>query len=158
MQPWVADVDIQIYIGRMGDVVLRKTLDSAKPAAELFKYFADFTTTNEWDPNTVSTTLISGDGGVGTKYHNVSSFNGNESSVDYEVVEYKPNTCIRLRGENKYLVAVDTMTIEETPSGSRFTYEARFTFKGVARLMQPFLKKAFQKLLVEAEEGLKKVL
>lgn len=142
----------------MADVVLRKTLDSSKSPADLFAYFADFTTTNEWDPNTVKTTLISGDGGVGTKYHNVSSFNGNESSVDYVVIEHVPNSVIKLRGENKYLVAVDTMTIEPTDSGSRFTYEARFTFKGIARLMQPFLKKAFNKLLVEAEEGLKKVL
>lgn len=142
----------------MADVVLRKTLDSSKSPEQLFAYFADFTTTNKWDPNTVKTTLVSGDGGVGTKYHNVSSFNGNESSIDYVVTEHVPHSLIRLRGENKYLVAVDTMTIEPTATGSRFTYEARFKFKGIARLMQPFLKKAFNKLLVEAEEGLRKVL
>lgn len=142
----------------MADVVLRKTLDSAKPAAELFKYFSDFTTTNEWDPNTVSTTLVSGDGGVGTKYHNVSSFNGNESSVDYVVVDFVPNSLFRVRGQNKYLTAVDTMTFEEIPGGTRFTYEARFAFKGIARLMQPFLRKAFDKLASDAEVGLQKVL
>ena len=146
------------YIGVMSDVVLRRTLESTKPVAELFAYFSDFTTTTQWDPGTVSTTLVSGDGGLGTKYHNVSSFNGNQSTVDYEVVDYVPNSLFRVRGENKYLTAVDTMTFEETSSGSRFTYEARFTFKGVAKLMQLFLRKAFDKLANDAEEGLKKVL
>lgn len=142
----------------MSDVVLRKTLDSSKTPEQLFVYFSDFTTTNEWDPNTVKTTLVSGDGGVGTKYHNVSSFNGNESSVDYAVVDFVPNSLFRVRGQNKYLTAVDTMTFEEIPTGTRFTYEARFTFKGIARLMQPFLRKAFDKLADDAQVGLQKVL
>lgn len=142
----------------MSEVVLKKTLDSKKSAAELFAYFADFTTTNEWDPNTVKTTLISGDGGLGTKYHNVSAFNGKESQVDYVVSDYVPNSRFQVRGENKFLTAVDTMTFEETTAGVRFTYEARFKFKGIARLMQPFLAKAFKELEDVAEAGLRKVL
>jgi hypothetical protein len=142
----------------MSEVVLKKSLISKKSAAELFAYFADFTTTNEWDPNTVKTTLISGDGGVGTRYHNVSAFNGKESEVDYVVTVHEPNSRFQVRGENRFLTAVDTMTIEETNSGARFTYEARFKFKGVARLMQPFLGKAFKQLEDIAEEGLRQVL
>ena len=38
----------------------------------MFAYLSDFTTTNEWDPGTVSTERVSGDGGVGTTYHNTS--------------------------------------------------------------------------------------
>jgi len=142
----------------MSQVVLKKVLDSKKSAEELFAYFSDFTSTNEWDPNTVKTSLISGDGGVGTKYSNTSAFNGRESSLVYEVIEYHPNQLIRLRGENKSLVAVDTMSIEELNGIRRFTYEARFTFKGIAKIAAPFLKKAFDKLATDAEEGLKKVL
>lgn len=142
----------------MSQVVLKKVLDSNKSATELFAYFSDFTTTNEWDPNTVKTSKISGDGGVGTKYSNVSAFNGRESSLVYEVIEFKPDQLIRLRGENKSLVAVDTMMIEEVNGKRRFTYEARFTFKGVAKFAAPFLKKAFAKLAADAEDGLRKVL
>ena len=133
-------------------------MDSKKSVNELFAYFSDFTTTNEWDPNTVKTTKISGDGGVGTKYSNTSKFNGKESSLIYEVVEYTPNKMVRLRGENKDIVAVDTLTVEQTNNGTRFTYEARFTMKGLAKLATPFLRKAFDKLAIDAEEGLKKVL
>ena len=142
----------------MSQVVLSKVLNSNKSAKELFAYFSDFTTTNEWDPNTVKTTKISGDGGVGTKYSNTSAFNGKESSLVYEVIEYKPDHLIRLRGENKSLVAIDTMMIEEVNGVRRFTYEARFTFKGIAKIAAPFLKKAFAKFAADAEVGLRKVL
>ena len=84
----------------MAEIVLQVSLKSTKSSEELFRYFADFTTTNEWDPNTVKTELISGEGGIGSKYSNTSKFNGKESSLVYEVIEYKPNTVIRLRGEN----------------------------------------------------------
>lgn len=142
----------------MSEIILSKVLKSNKSSDELFAYFSDFTTTNEWDPNTVKTTKLSGDGGVGTKYSNTSSFNGKESSLVYEVIEYQPNKLIRLRGENKSLTAIDTMKIEEIGGERQFTYEARFKFKGVAKLAAPFLKKAFAKLAADAEIGLRKVL
>jgi hypothetical protein len=142
----------------MSEIILSKVLNSKKTAAELFAYFSDFTTTNEWDPNTVNTSKISGDGGVGTKYSNTSSFNGKESSLVYEVIEYQPNKLIRLRGENKSLTAIDTMKIDEVNGERQFTYEARFKFKGIAKVAAPFLKKAFAKLAADAEIGLRKVL
>jgi hypothetical protein len=142
----------------MSEIILSKVLNSKKSAAELFTYFSDFTTTNEWDPNTVKTTKISGDGGVGTRYSNTSSFNGKESSLIYEVIEFQPNKLIRLRGENKSLTAIDTMSIDEVNGERQFTYEARFKFKGVAKVAAPFLKGAFAKLAADAEVGLRKVL
>ena len=142
----------------MGEIVLKRTLVSKKSVNTLFDYFSDFTTTNEWDPNTVITKKISGSGGVGTKYSNTSKFNGRESSLVYEVIEIIPNQLIRLRGENKSLVAIDTMSLKPVSGGVEFTYEARFKFKGLAKLAAPFLKKAFEKLGDEAEIGLAKVI
>ena len=94
----------------MGDVVLKRTLISKKSVNDLFRYFSDFTTTNEWDPNTVKTVRLTGEGGIGSTYSNTSKFNGKESSLVYEVIEFKPNTLVRLRGENKNITAVDTMS------------------------------------------------
>jgi len=142
----------------MGEIVLKVSLDSTKSSADLFRYFADFTTTNEWDPNTVKTTLLTGDGGLGSTYSNTSKFNGKESSLVYEVIEHQPNTLIKLRGENKNIVAVDTMTITDNGHNRTFTYEARFKLKGLGNLISPLLSKAFKKLAVEAEVGLRKVL
>lgn len=142
----------------MGEIVLKVSLDSTKSSAELFHYFADFTSTNEWDPNTVKTTLLTGDGGLGSTYSNTSKFNGKESSLVYEVIEYKPDQLIRLRGENKNIVAIDTMSISDNGSTRTFNYEARFKLKGIGNLVAPLLKKAFNKLAEDAKVGLRKVL
>lgn len=142
----------------MGEIVLRVSLDSTKSSEDLFRYFADFTTTNEWDPNTVKTTLLTGEGGIGSTYANTSKFNGKESSLVYEVIEYKPNSVIRLRGENKNITAVDTMMIVDHGEVRTFTYEARFRLKGLGNLISPLLSKAFKKLAADAEVGLRKVI
>lgn len=142
----------------MGEIVLRVSLDSTKSSEDLFRYFADFTTTNEWDPNTVKTTFLTGEGGIGSTYANTSKFNGKESSLVYEVIEYKPNSLIRLRGENKNITAVDTMSIKDNGDTRTFTYEAKFKLKGLGNLVAPFLAKAFKKLAYDAEVGLRKVI
>jgi hypothetical protein len=39
---------------------------------EVWAFLSDFTTTEGWDPPTVSTVRATGDGGVGTEYANTS--------------------------------------------------------------------------------------
>jgi hypothetical protein len=69
-----------------------------------------------------------------------------------------PHSLFRLRGENKTVTAVDTMEIVAVGTGTKVTYTADFTFKGAAKLVTPFLGKAFKKLGDEAEEGLREAL
>ena len=128
------------------------------PVRRAFDYLADFTTTTEWDPGTVSTVRCEGDGGVGTTYRNTSRFLGRETSLTYVVEELQPDERIRLRGENETVVSVDTMTFRSTGSGTEVTYTAEFTFKGVSRLIAPLLTPAFIRLGNEAESGLRKAL
>ena len=142
----------------MGEIVLKVSLLSKKSSEELFRYFSDFTTTNEWDPNTVKTVRLTGEGGIGSTYSNTSKFNGKESSLVYEVIEFKPNTLVRLRGENKNITAVDTMSIVDHGETRTFTYEAKFRLKGLGNLISPFLSKAFKRLANDAEIGLRKVI
>lgn len=132
-----------------------RTLRVGRPPEEVFVYLLDFTHTEEWDPGTVRTTLEHGDGGVGTHYHNVSRFLGRETELTYVVEEVVAPWRLRLRGENKTVVAHDTMTLEPAEAGgTELTYQANFAFKGVARLVSPLLAPAFKRLGDEAEKGL----
>jgi carbon monoxide dehydrogenase subunit G len=133
---------------------VQRTVTVEKPLDKVFTYLSDFTTTTEWDPGTVKTVRASGDGGFGTEYLNTSTFNGRQTELTYTVIDLVPNTRIGLRGENKTLVAHDTMTFRETGNQTEVTYTADFTFKGVARLVAPFLKSAFTRLGDEAETGM----
>jgi uncharacterized protein YndB with AHSA1/START domain len=136
-----------------------RTLVLPRPPEEVFAYLHDFTNTEEWDPGTQRTTLESGDGGVGTRYHNVSKFLGRETELTYVVEEAEAPRQLRLRGENSTVVSSDTMTLAPTGNGgTELTYRAEFTFKGASRLVAPLLRPALRRLGDGAEKGLRAAL
>ena len=137
---------------------LQKTVVVDKPLDAVFGYLSDFTTTTEWDPGTVVTVNRHGDGGVGTTYLNTATFLGRQTQLTYVVREFVPGGLIRLRGENKSVIAVDTMSFRSLGAGTEVTYTAEFTFKGPARLLAPLLRPAFERLGTEAETGMHKAL
>jgi carbon monoxide dehydrogenase subunit G len=139
-------------------VKLERTVEAAAAPSAVFAYLEDFTTTMEWDPGTVETTRVSGDGGVGTTYRNVSSFLGRKTELTYTVTGHEPDRLFALRGENKSVVAHDTMSIAPNGGGTRVTYTAEFDFRGLARFVAPLLAPALKKLGDDAEKGLRTAL
>jgi hypothetical protein len=137
---------------------LLKIVVVGKPLDAVFGYLSDFTTTTDWDPGTVTTVRRHGNGGVGTTYLNTSTFLGRTTQLTYIVREFIPGKRIRLRGENKTVIAVDTLTFRPVASGTEVTYAAEFTFKGPSRIAAPLLKPAFERLGNQAEAGLRKAL
>lgn len=137
---------------------IQRTVQTTAAPAAVFAYLSDFTTTTEWDPGTVTTERVSGDGGVGTVYHNVSEFKGKRTELEYTVVTLNDPTLIVLRGTNKTVEATDRMEIAPHGTGTQVTYTADFAFKGLAKLAVPFLGGAFRKLGDDAEEGLRAAL
>ena len=138
------------------DIVRTVTVD--RPLDTVFAYLSDFTTTNEWDPGTVRTVVVTGDGGVGTRYRNTSRFLGRSTELDYLVTAKVPGERFALRGENSTVVAHDTMTFAREGTGTTVTYHAAFRLKGLARFVAPLLAPAFRKLGDEAEHGLRDAL
>jgi hypothetical protein len=135
---------------------LQKTVVVDKPLGTVFDYLADFSTTTEWDPGTVLTKRLNGDGGVGTTYLNISRFLGRETRLEYVVQQFIPGEMVMLRAENRTLVAVDTMTFSRTSdgTGTEVTYNAEFTFTGRSRLLVPLLRPAFARLGKDAQTGM----
>ena len=83
---------------------ISRTVEVDTPLEKVFAYLSDFTTTTEWDPGSVRTVRVSGDGGVGTTYHNTSTFNGRETELVYEVTELVPQERFALRGVDPLLL------------------------------------------------------
>lgn len=137
---------------------LQRSVETTASPAKVFAYLSDFTNTEQWDPGTVTTTRVSGDGGVGTTYANTSKFAGRETELTYVVKEHVPDSRFVLRGTNKTVTATDTMEIAPAGTGSKVTYTADFEFQGLAKLVVPFMGGAFKKLGDEAEEGLRTAL
>jgi uncharacterized protein YndB with AHSA1/START domain len=137
---------------------VQKTVVVSKPLDVVFNYLADFTTTTNWDPGTVTTVRQHGDGRVGTTYLNTSRFLGRETQLTYIVREFIPGQRIQLRGENNGVIAVDTMTFRNVDAAIEVTYTAEFTFKGPSRLLAPLLRPAFERLGSQAQTGMYKAL
>jgi uncharacterized protein YndB with AHSA1/START domain len=125
---------------------LQKTVIVDKPLDAVFAYLSDFTTTTEWDPGTVVTVTQHGEGGAGTTYLNTSAFLGRETQLTYVVREFVPGERIRLRGENKTVIAVDTMTFRSVDAGTEVTYTAEFTFKRLGKQAQAGMRTALNQL------------
>lgn len=149
--------------GEPRDMEINRTIETTAPLSKVYAFLSDFTTTNEWDPGTVETRVISGAGGVGTEYHNTSKFLGRKTELVYTLKELDPDKRIVLEGNNKTVRATDTMTLSQTTTGdTRVTYNARFDFKGVvgklAPVLSPLLALAFKKLGDDAAVGMQDAL
>ena len=137
---------------------LRKTVTVDKPVDKVFAYLSDFATTTEWDPGTVQTVRIAGDGALGTEYRNTTKFAGRQTQLTYVVDELVPNQRFALYGENKTVSAHDTMTFRSSGAGTEVTYTADFTFKGPTRFLAALLKPAITRLGDRAEAGMRDAL
>jgi Polyketide cyclase / dehydrase and lipid transport len=137
---------------------LLRTVVVDKPLGAVFGYLSDFTSSTEWDPGTVRTVRQEGDGGVGTVYLNTSTFLNRTTELTYVVEELVDQRLIRLRGENKTVVSVDTMTFAAVAAGTEVAYGVEFTFKGAARFVAPLLKPALERLGTEAQAGIRAAL
>jgi len=142
---------------------IERTMITAAAPQAVWAYLSDFTTTNEWDPGTVSTVRRSGDGGVGTVYDNTSRFAGRETRLVYTVVDSTAPTRIQLRGENESVVATDTITLSAEGSGTRVHYRADLEFRGMLRRLDPLfslpvLNLPFKRLGDGAQQGIQRAL
>ncbi|MGZ4437131.1 MAG: SRPBCC family protein [Nocardioides sp.] len=137
---------------------LRRTVTTDAPPEKVFAYLADFTTTTEWDPGTVHTERVSGDGGVGTTYRNVSRFAGRRTELTYTVVDVEPQRRIALRGENGTVKALDTMTFRPAGAGTEVTYTADFDLGRLTPVLGVLLWPVFRRLGDQAEKGMRKAL
>lgn len=123
---------------------VERTVTVDQPIEKVWAYLSDFRSTEEWDPPTVSTTRTSGDGGVGTTYHNVSEMLGQQTEVDYVVTAYVERERLQLAGDAGSISLLDTITLEPSGPGTSVTYHAEFTPQGAAKLAQPLLPPALK--------------
>ena len=140
-------------------IAVTRVVTTDKPVAEVAAFLSEFTTTETWDPGTVTCRrLTDGPLAVGTRYENTSRFRNNETTLTYRVLEYTPGSHIRLRGENSTVSSTEDMRFEPTGEGAKVTYRAEFRFKRLFRLAEPFLRGALNTLGDHAAAGMKTAL
>ena len=124
---------------------LRRTVRTDAAPEDVFPYLADFRNAPEWDSGTVSCDRVSGDGGPGTVYRNVSTFAGRKVALDY-TVECAERPQFVIVGRNSTTTSRDTITVVPSGTGSEVDYLAEFSFSGPARLLGPLMKPLLDRL------------
>ena len=137
---------------------IERTVTVSTPLERVWAFLTDFTTTEQWDPPTVSTSLASGDGGVGSVYRNVSSILGHDTEIEYTVVEVEPMKTFRLEGTASSMAMLDTMTFAEEGGRTTVTYTAEFKPEGATRLLEPLMPLGLKKLGDDAAESMQREL
>lgn len=120
---------------------VERTFMVNRPIEEVFDYLSDFENTNEWDPGTVETKRVSGDGGLGTTYSNISTFVGRKVDLEYTTVGHERPTYFSCQGRNKSSTATDSMRFTSQGERTQIHYRADFTFHGLVKLVAPFVVK-----------------
>ena len=78
------------------------------------------------------------------RFHNVSQFRGRETELEYRLTRLEPVRRLTFVGENKTVTSTDDMRLTSTATGTAIHYQARFAFKGVAKLASPFLRSSIR--------------
>ena len=136
---------------------LQRTITTTTSAERVFAYLSDFSNATEWDSGTVECERVSGDGGPGTVYRNVSRFMGREVELEYTAEEVQAPTMVFV-GRRSGTSSRDTITVNPSGQGASVEYRADFEFSGVAGLLGPLLRIPLERLANETERTLKEAL
>ena len=116
-----------------------RTFTTSTAPDVVYAFLADFENATKWDPGTVECERLEGDGGVGTRYRNVSSFLGRRTTVSYVTQELRPPTFLHFEGTNDQFTGHDRITLEAAGSGTQVTYDASFAFRGASVIAVPLV-------------------
>lgn len=126
--------------------VNRTVRTAAAPPDRVLAYMLDFENAVEWDAGTVSCTRLEGDGGVGTRYANVSEFAGRRVELEYTVEAVSEDRFV-IVGRTGNVESYDTVTVRPWgEGGTELGYDARFTLTGPIGLVAGLLRPVFNRL------------
>ena len=129
-----------------------RTLAIRPPPGQVVDYLKDFGNAEHWDAGTQQCTRIdSGPIAEGASWRNVSKIFGVTAELTYTLDKLTDHTLVFV-GKNKSSTSVDTITVDAQGPGSVLTYRADLEMHGLAKLLNPVMKVAFEKLASDTEK------
>ena len=130
-----------------------------KDIEETFDFVSDFRHAASWDPRTLEVEKTTeGPVGLGTSFRLVGKSLGMKLDLPYTIVAYEHPRRLALEGENTFFRYRDEIGFSEEAQGTRFTYNARLSFKGILKIGNPFLQLMFKRIGDDATEGIVRAL
>ena len=137
----------------------RAAVEVGISADDAFAFLADFTHAADWDPGVArARRLDEGPLAVGSEFELVADFFGRQLPLRYRITQLDAPTRVVFEAENEGLRAVDAIAFEKTASGTRVTWDATLSLKGLRYLADLPLHLAFQWIGRRALTGLRDAL
>ncbi len=137
-------------------ITLHLQIPTTLDATRTYAYLRDFSNATEWDAGTLSRERLSGDGGVGSTYRNVSSFAGQKVELTY-TVERDERPVFVIVGRTETMTGRDTITVTPQGSGALVDYRAEFEI-AVPWLIRPIVRLLLKRLERQTGRQLKRTL
>ena len=136
-------------------VSVERTFVVLKPRDVVREYLKDFAHAEQWDPGTETCRRTdTGPVAVGSSWHNVSTFRGRTTELDYRL-ERLDDDRVTFVGENKTATSTDDIRLAEAGvdrGQTTVTYRADIAFHGLAKLAGPILQREFERLADETRD------
>ena len=128
--------------------------------SDAFDYVVDFTNIAEWDPGVTCSRRLDGEGvAVGSRFEVDSVFLGREVPLVYELVQSAPPDRAVLCASSKRFDATDTIELTAAAeAATTIRYTVEFRFRGVMRLIEPFMGRSLARVVEKALDGLQEEL
>ena len=136
-------------------------LETTASQESSFAFIADFANAMHWDPGVATSEQISdGPAGVGTRYRLGVKLGSRVAPMEYEITRFEPPARVVLVGSGSGVTAVDEIRFSPARSGTgtRIDYTADIRLRGLMRLVQPFLGRAFDAIGRNAMDGMQRAL
>ena len=123
-------------------ITVERTVTTNADLEQVAAYLSDFSTTEQWDPNTASCRQIdAGPVRVGARFANTQKVGPARTTLEYRVTGYTPNSFVELECDSRLLRSVDRMQFSHGPGGTTtVTYRASINLKGIGGLAEPGFK------------------
>ncbi len=111
-----------------------------RPPDDVWKFMADLRNTSKWDPGVLEIRQISeGALGLGGAMEVVDNFLGRRMIVNVLITEWEENETAAWTLNAAFAHGLARYHIEPAGKGSRLTRRVEIEFKGLYRLLEPFL-------------------
>ena len=121
------------------------TFPVPNPVDDAFAFVQDFRNAARWDPQvTVAEKVTPGPIEVGSRFVLRSRFLGMTIQLPYTMVELETNRRLVLAGKNWLFTYRDEITFASEGEGSRLTYDATLSLRGLLAIGNPILGTCLQ--------------
>lgn len=141
-------------------VRLEEVFEVERPQAECFRYLADFSTIEQWDPGVYRAHKATpGPVAPGTVFDLVLNSAGQRLPMTYTLLELEAPSRMVLRGEAERVEVLDTITLAPAgPGRTRIHYRADLSFRAGMNWMEPALRPWLVRVGRKAVEGMARAL